>query len=105
VTGPRDFYGAIYPIKGLLMTLSHSQVLVFTIFWVSCLSNDLYERGLFIAGDTAYAITPFLIASYESRELQNDVMKAKDGFNYQLSSCQIYIECAFGELVMQWGIF
>ncbi|CAJ1940940.1 unnamed protein product [Cylindrotheca closterium] len=28
----------------------------------------------------------------------------KDAFNFYLSSCRIYIECAFGELVMRWGI-
>ena len=37
--------------------------------------------------------------------MKDDPEKAKDGFNYHLSACHIYIECAFGELVMRWGIF
>jgi DDE superfamily endonuclease len=68
-------------------------------------ATDLYERGLFIAGDSAYGLAPFLVTPYEQEELKNDPMHVKDSFNYHLSSCRIYIECAFGELVMRWGIF
>jgi hypothetical protein len=40
---------------------------------------------------------------YDADELKDDVAGYKDGFNYHLSSCRIFIECAFGELVMRWG--
>jgi DDE superfamily endonuclease len=69
------------------------------------LSTELYSRGLFIVGDSAYNLTPFLVTPYESDEVGKDVDQSKDAFNYHLSSCRIYIECAFGELVMRWGIF
>jgi DDE superfamily endonuclease len=68
-------------------------------------SKVLFEKGLFIAGDTAYALSPFMITPYSTDEMKNDPMNARDAFNFHLSSCRIYIECAFGELVMRWGIF
>jgi hypothetical protein len=37
--------------------------------------------------------------------MKSDTDHFKDSFNYHLSSCRIFIECAFGELVMRWGIF
>jgi DDE superfamily endonuclease len=67
-------------------------------------SRELSERGLFIVGDTAYSLTPFMLTPYDQSEVEKDVTGALDGFNYHLSSCRIYIECAFGELVMRWGI-
>jgi DDE superfamily endonuclease len=36
--------------------------------------------------------------------MNDDPHKAKDAFNYHLSACRIFIECAFGELVMRWGL-
>jgi DDE superfamily endonuclease len=68
-------------------------------------SEDLYERGLFIVGDSAYNLTSFLVTPYDTDEVGSDSDHSKDSFNYHLSSCRIYIECAFGELVMRWGIF
>lgn len=67
-------------------------------------SNELYERGLFIAGDSAYSLSPVLVVPYEKEELKRDINGMKDSFNFHLSSCRIHIECAFGELVMRWGI-
>jgi DDE superfamily endonuclease len=69
------------------------------------LSNEFYSRGLFIAGDSAYNLTSFLVTPYETDAMVSDSDRTKDAFNYHLSSCRIYIECAFGELVMRWGIF
>lgn len=66
--------------------------------------SSFEEKGLFIAGDTAYGLTPFLITPYDVKESRGDVDGAKDSFNFHLSSCRIYIECAFGEMVMRWGI-
>jgi hypothetical protein len=68
------------------------------------MSNELYERGLFVAGDSAYGLSPFLVTPYDTDELKDDVEGARDSFNFHLSSCRIYIECAFGEVVMRWGI-
>lgn len=69
------------------------------------ISKVLHEMGLFIAGDSAYQLAPFLITPHDVLETKNDINGNKDSFNYHLSSCRIHIECAFGELVMRWGIF
>ena len=42
---------------------------------------------------------------FDTSDITGDNAKAKDAFNFYLSSFRIYIECAFGELVMRWGIF
>ena len=71
------------------------------------LASDLYEKGLFIVGDSAYGLTPFLLVPYDQNEIKRhggDVDGSLDSFNFHLSSCRINIECAFGELVMRWGI-
>jgi hypothetical protein len=65
---------------------------------------QLAERQLFIVGDSAYNLSSFLLVPYDSNEVQNDETKAKDAFNYYLSSCRVVIECSFGELVSRWGI-
>jgi DDE superfamily endonuclease len=67
-------------------------------------ASEFNERGLFIAGDAAYGLTSFLQTPYDASELKGDPAGMKDAYNYHLSSCRIYIECAFGELVMRWGI-
>ena len=67
-------------------------------------AKELYNRGLFIVGDSAYGLAPFLLVPYDQAELKEDVLQAKDSFNYHLSSCRIHVECAFGELVMRWGV-
>ena len=63
------------------------------------------ERGLFIVGDSAYGLAPFMMVPYDSDEMKDDIDHNMDSFNFHLSSCRIYIECAFGELIMRWGIF
>ena len=65
---------------------------------------DFEERGLFVVGDSAYGLAPFVMVPYDVDEMKDDVDHNMDSFNYHLSSCRIYIECAFGELVMRWGI-
>jgi DDE superfamily endonuclease len=67
-------------------------------------STELYNCGCFVVGDSAYAISSFLITPYETEEMRDDPLHSKDAFNYHLSSCRIFIECAFGEVVMRWGI-
>jgi len=69
------------------------------------MAQDLYDNGLFVVGDSAYGLSPFLQTPYGVDELKDDVDHATDAFNYHLSSCRFFIECAFGELVMRWGIF
>lgn len=65
----------------------------------------LERLGLFLVGDSAYSLTPFMLVPYEVDDVKGSCFTGKDSFNYHLSSCRIYIECAFGELVMRWGIF
>jgi DDE superfamily endonuclease len=68
-------------------------------------SDESLKRGIFIAGDSVYSLTPFMITPYDSTEMKEDVDGVIDPFNYHLSKCRIFIECAFGELIMRWGIF
>ena len=68
------------------------------------MAMELYDRGLFVAGDTAYGLAPFLVTPYDAPQTAGDINGAKDSFNFHLSSCRIFIECAFGEMVMRWGI-
>ena len=68
-------------------------------------AEELCKRGIFIVGDSAYGLTPFLIVPYDSADVKNDRTLSLDSFNFHLSSCRIFIECAFGELIMRWGIF
>ena len=69
------------------------------------LQEEFKKRGLFISGDSAYSPTPFLVSPYHVDEIGDDVNGALDSFNFHHSSCCIYIECAFGEFIMRWGIF
>lgn len=64
----------------------------------------LKEAGYYIVGDSAYNLTPFLLVPYSTDEVQQDRFEASDTFNFFLSSSRIFIECAFGELVLRWGI-
>ena len=59
------------------------------------------EKGFFLVGDSAYAIRNFLITPYKNASPGTP----EDMFNYYLSSCRIYIECAFGEIDQRFGIF
>jgi hypothetical protein len=71
-------------------------------------SEELWARGLFMVGDSAYGLAPYLMVPYDKRQLDAEgqiINLARDAFNYHLSLCQISIECAFGELTMKWGIF
>ena len=46
----------------------------------------------------------FLLTPYKIN-FNDPHWKSKDDFNYYLSSARIWIECAFGELIMRWSIF
>ena len=76
------------------------------LFQLLCeMGNDFSNHGLFPVGDSAYGLAPFLLVPYDGKELEEDLDHSLDSFNFHLSSCRIYVECAFGELVMRWGIF
>mmetsp|Transcript_121117 Transcript_121117/g.347969 ORF Transcript_121117/g.347969 Transcript_121117/m.347969 type:complete len:383 (-) Transcript_121117:127-1275(-) len=65
---------------------------------------SLEAKGLYLVGDSAYNLTPFLLVPYSTDEIRNDTGDMCDAFNFFLSSSRIHIECAFGELVRRWGI-
>ena len=69
------------------------------------LANVLADMGLFIVGDAAYWLSSFMMTPYNKAEMSNDTLHHKDAYNFYQSSCRIHIECAFGELIMRWGIF
>lgn len=58
------------------------------------------DHGFYLIGDSAYAQRPFLITPYDNAKPGTK----KDAFNFHLSSCRIYVECAFGEMYKRWGI-
>jgi hypothetical protein len=62
----------------------------------------LLQNGLFIVADSAYNLASWLINPYPNVTIVQD---AKDNFNFWLSNSRIRVECAFGELIMRWGIF
>jgi hypothetical protein len=65
------------------------------------LAKELQEQGLYLAGDSAYALAVFLLTPFDNAGPKS----IEDSFNFYHSSSRIFIECAFGELVMRWGIF
>jgi hypothetical protein len=62
----------------------------------------LRSNGFFLVGDSAYNISPYLLTPYSDAKIEGD---PKDAYNFWQSNARIRIECAFGELVMRWGIF
>ena len=63
--------------------------------------KELYEKGFFILGDSAYCIESFLIPPYDNAKPKS----AEDDFNFYHSSARITVECTFGEIDLCWGIF
>ena len=56
---------------------------------------------LYLIGDSAYALRPFLLCPYDKAQPGS----AEDVFNFMLSSNRIFVECAFGEIDARFGIF
>ena len=56
--------------------------------------------GLYFVGDSAYSIRSFLLVPFDNAAVHG----AEDAFNYHHSTCRIWVECAFGEIDMRWGI-
>ena len=65
------------------------------------ISNELFEKGLYLVGDSAYSIRNFILCPYDNTRPNSN----EDSFNYFLSSQRIYVECAFGEIDRRWGVF
>ena len=63
--------------------------------------NNGYGITFYLVGDSAYALRPFLVTPYDSALPGS----AEDAFNYYQSASRIYVECAFGEITLRWGIF
>lgn len=60
----------------------------------------LKDRGLYLVGDSAYALRTYLLCPYDNAATGSP----EDTFNYFLSSCHIYVECCFGEVDRRWGV-
>ena len=73
-----------------------------TDFYKTCMAiaDLLKSEGLYFFGDSAYALRSFLLTPYPG----SVPYSTRDTFNYHLSSCRIFVECAFGEIDMRWGI-
>jgi hypothetical protein len=64
-------------------------------------ADDFYGRGLYLIGDSAYALRSYLLTPYDNAQPGSK----EDCFNFYLSSNRIYVECSFGEIDRRWGIF
>ena len=64
-------------------------------------ANDLYTKGLYIVGDSAYSIRSYMLTPHDNA----DPGSKEDNFNFFLSSNRIYVECAFGEIDRRWEFF
>ena len=63
----------------------------------------LETNGYYLIGDLAYNLCSWMLVPYSN--VGTVYGNRADTFNYFLSSSRVRIECAFGELVMRWGIF
>lgn len=61
---------------------------------------ELKRLGLYIIGDSAYAICSYLLTPYDNAKSNSK----EDNFNFFHSSSRIHVECAFGEIDRRWGI-
>ena len=64
-------------------------------------SRELEGEGVYIVGDSAYALRSYLLTPFDNAEPGTP----EDTFNFYQSSCRIWVECAFGEIDRRWGIF
>ena len=65
------------------------------------ISATLYEKGLFLIGDSAYCMESFLPPPYDNISSKS----SEDDYNFYHSSARINVECDFGEIDLRWGIF
>ena len=64
-------------------------------------ADRLLRSKFYFVGDSAYSLRSYLLCPYDSAMSGSD----EDAFNFHQSSCRIYIECAFGEMNLRWGLF
>jgi hypothetical protein len=69
--------------------------------YLASISEQLRDKGLYLVGDSAYALRSYLLTPYDDASKGSE----EDSFNFFLSSKRIYVECAFGEIDRRWGIF
>ncbi|EJK63010.1 hypothetical protein THAOC_16359 [Thalassiosira oceanica] len=62
---------------------------------------ELEKAGFFLVGDSAYPLSAYLQVPYPDAK----PVTAEDAFNFWLSNSRIHIECAFGEIIMRFGLF
>ena len=62
------------------------------------LTPKLIARQLFLVGDTAYPLMPFMMVPFPNAEAGSE----EDAFNFWLSNSRIQIECTFGMYTFQW---
>ena len=60
------------------------------------MAEELLEDGFYFVGDSAYALRSIVLVPYDCPTPFSD----EDTFNFHLSSCRIWIECAFDEIDM-----
>lgn len=64
-------------------------------------ADYLYERGMYLVGDSAYALRGFILCPYDNTKAGSQ----EDNYNFFQSSQRIHIECTFGEIISRFGIF
>jgi len=62
-------------------------------------------QGLHLVDDSAHPLCSFLQVPCDQQDVKRDPLGGLDAYNYHLSGNRIWIECAFGELVMRRRIF
>ena len=62
------------------------------------ISRELEREGVYIVGDSAYALRNYLLTPYDNAGPGT----AEDTFNFYQSSCRIWVECCFGEIDRRW---
>jgi hypothetical protein len=62
--------------------------------------QHLAGKGYYFIGDSAYSLKSFLLVPYDNAVHGTP----EDNYNFFHSSCQITVECCFGEIDLQWGI-
>jgi hypothetical protein len=60
----------------------------------------LHDNRFFLVGDSAYNMESFLLVPYDKPPPRS----SEDTYNFYHSSARIHIECAFGEIVMRFGL-
>jgi hypothetical protein len=73
------------------------------IAWLKDNVDWLQKKNFFLLGNSAYNISPYLLTPYGQDA--DIVGSPKDTFNFWHSNSHICVECAFGELRMQWEFF